>query len=141
MKDIHRALVYTMVLASAADGEMSDAEFSVAGEVIKYFPVFKNFDIDMLGEVCREAAVLLSDNDGLDQIMQLVHDWLPDYLYETAYAIAVEIVAADMQADQEELRMLQILRHELELDRLVTSAIERGARARHMPVREDLAAA
>ncbi|HCX67168.1 MAG TPA: Tellurite resistance protein TerB, partial [Rhodobiaceae bacterium] len=34
----------------------------------------------------------------------------------------------------EELRLLQLLRDTLEIDKLLAAAIERGARARHMPL-------
>jgi tellurite resistance protein len=53
-------------------------------------------------------------------------------MYETAYAVACDIVAADGEANQEELRMLEMIRFRLDVDRLTAAAIERGARARHM---------
>ena len=65
-------------------------------------------------------------------LLRLVHEALPDKLHETAYAIACDIVAADLSASQEELRLLEMLRHRLDVDRLAAAAIERGARARHM---------
>ena len=57
---------------------------------------------------------------------------LPAKLYETAYAVGCDIVAADHDASREELRLLELLRDKLGLDGLVSAAIERGARARHM---------
>ena len=63
-----------------------------------------------------------------------MRETLPEKLYETAYAIACDVVAADGAAGQEELRLLEMIRHELELDRLIAAGIERGARARHMTV-------
>ena len=59
---------------------------------------------------------------------------LPQRLRPTAYAIACDVVAADGEATQEELRYLEILRHELEVDRLTAAAIERGAAARYASV-------
>ena len=43
--------------------------------------------------------------------------------------------AADAAATQEELRVLELIRHRLEVDRLSAAAIERGARARHARVK------
>ena len=54
-----------------------------------------------------------------------------DRLHETAYALAVEVAAADLHVEQEELRFLQMLRDRLDLDSLTVAAIERGARARY----------
>ena len=43
----------------------------------------------------------------------------------------VQTCALPISADQEELRMLDMLRNLLKIQRLVTVAIERAARARH----------
>jgi tellurite resistance protein len=51
-------------------------------------------------------------------------------LRETAYALAVEIAAADRRIEPEEMRLLEMIRHQLGVDRLVAAAIERSARAR-----------
>ena len=40
------------------------------------------------------------------------------------------IVAVDGEATQEELRILDLIRHRLNIDRLIAAAIERGAKAR-----------
>ena len=40
------------------------------------------------------------------------------------------IQGADGEASQDELRLLEMLRHRLEIERLVAAAIERGAQAR-----------
>ena len=56
---------------------------------------------------------------------------LPKRLRETAYALAVEVAAADLDVRPEETRFLELLSDALELDALATTAIERGARARH----------
>ena len=64
-------------------------------------------------------------------MLALIADCLPDKLYETAYALGVEVAAVDLSVEQEELRFLQLLRDRLKLDKLTIAAIERGARARH----------
>ena len=58
---------------------------------------------------------------------------VPPRLAETAYAVAVEVAAADRDVKAEEIRFLDLLRDRLNLDKLTTAAIERGARARHTP--------
>ena len=45
--------------------------------------------------------------------------------------MAVEVAAADLKVPDEEIRLLELLRDALNLDKLVTAAIERSARARH----------
>ena len=40
----HAALIYVMVIVSAADGEMTDAELHVIGELIRLLPVFADYE-------------------------------------------------------------------------------------------------
>lgn len=128
----HNALIYVMVLVSASDSEMTDEELSAIGENVRYLPIFHDFDIDMLDKAASSCTDLLSDPNGLNKALDLIKAALPPKLYETAYAVACDIAAADPKASQEELRMLELLRHRLGVDRLCAAAIERGARARHM---------
>ncbi len=128
----HSALIYSMVLASAADREMTDPELLRIGQIVTRLPVFADFDADTLTDVTAECAALLNGDDGLDAVLGIIHEALPEKLLETAYAIACDIVADDLSASQEELRLLEMVRHRLNVDRLAAAAIERGARARHM---------
>ena len=73
----------------------------------------------------------MGEDDGLETVLGLIAEWLPGKLCETAYDLACEIAAADRSADQEELRLLELLRDQLDIDRLAAAAIERGVRARH----------
>ncbi len=131
MIDHHRALIFAMVLTSACDGNMTDAELHAMGENIRFLPVFADFDTHKLPHVAQECTELLGDPDGLDAAIQMIKRSLPKSLRETAYMLACEVVAADRRATQEELRLLELLRHGLDVDRLTAAALERGARARY----------
>jgi tellurite resistance protein len=130
MRDHHRALVYTMVIVSAADSKMDDSEFHLIGEIVGDLPVFRDFDRHALPRLLNDCAELMSAEDGLEQTLKAIKAGLPAKLRETAYAIACDLVASDGEASQEELQLLELLRHRLGIDRLVAAAIERGARAR-----------
>ncbi|HJM91100.1 MAG: tellurite resistance TerB family protein [Alphaproteobacteria bacterium] len=127
----HSALVYIMVLVSAADNDMTDRELKRIGDLVQNLPVFDDFDTDELVPLAEECAAKLGQPGGLDQVLDLIVASLPAKLSETAYALACEIAAADLHVEQEELRLLQQLRDSLQLDRLIAAAIERGVRARH----------
>ncbi|WP_119679689.1 tellurite resistance TerB family protein [Indioceanicola profundi] len=131
MIDHPRALIYTMVTVSASDGDMTDPELKTISENVRYLPAFRGFKLNELTDVAQECTELLSDEDGLDKIIGMIKQSLPPRLRETAYALACEVVAADGTATQEELRMLELLRHGLDVDRLTAAALERGARARY----------
>lgn len=131
MSDPHSALIYAMMLVSASDADMTDAELAHMGEDLRYLPVFRGFDLARLPEITSACSALLSDPEGLERILDYIAINLPTRLRETAYALACDIAVADGKASQEELRVLELLRHRLEVDRLCAAAIERGARARH----------
>lgn len=124
------ALVYIMVLTSAADTQMTDAELNSIGNVVTRLPVFSGFDKERVVRLAEDCYALLADEDGLEKILDLAHDALPPRLYDTAYALAVEVAAADLHVEQEELLLLQILRDRWDLDELTVAAIERSARVR-----------
>lgn len=125
-----QSLIYLMVMMSAVDTAMSDAEMARIGRLVQFLPVFAGFDDDLLVDVCRDCAELLKGPEGLDIVLEVIRDSIPPRLYDTAYALAVEIASADYNIQQEEIRLLQLLRDRLGLDKLTCAAIERGAIAR-----------
>jgi tellurite resistance protein len=131
MADHHAALIYTMVLVSASDQDMTDAELHRMGEIVSYLPVFRDFDANQLTAIAGECAELLAKEDGLDEIFKRIRAKLPEKLRETAYAIACDVAVVDGYLTQEELQLLEMIRHELAIGRLAAAAIERGARARN----------
>jgi tellurite resistance protein len=127
----HEALIYVMVTMSAVDRTMTDPELARIGEIVSNLPVFGDFNQDRLVKTAEACGEILSVDGGLDQVLILVRDSLPKKLHETAYAVALEIAAADRAVKPEEIRFLEMLSDGLDLDRLTTSAIERGIRARN----------
>jgi tellurite resistance protein len=127
----HTALVYVMVVVSAADGAMNDKELKAIGDLTRTLPVFKDFDRDRLLVLAQDCSAILQEKDGLAAVLGLVKDALPEPLRETAYWLALEVALSDTTVKLEEVRMIETLRRALGLDRLVATALERGARARH----------
>jgi tellurite resistance protein len=128
----HAALIYVMVTISAVDRTMSDDELARIGEIVSNLPVFADYDPNALVKAAESCGEILSADGGLEQVLRLVHGALPAKLRETAYAVALEVAAADREIKPEETRFLEMLGDRLELDRLTTVAIERGIRARNM---------
>jgi hypothetical protein len=93
-------------------------------------PVFAGYDAAKLGKVANDCVDLINGSEGLDGVLDLAIGVLPKRLQDTAYALAVDVTALDLKLEQEELRLLEMIRDRLDLDRLVTAAIETAARAR-----------
>jgi len=125
------ALIYTMVTVSAVDRTMTDAELARIGEIVSHLPIFDAYDANKLIPASQACGEILSADNGLELVLELVRSTLPKKLHETAYAVALEVAAADLDVKAEETRFLQMLADSLELDKLTTTAIERGIRARN----------
>lgn len=126
-----KALIYIMIVVSASDRDMTDQELARIGNVVDTWPVFEDFPKEKLVEVSRECQRLLQQPDGLDRVFAVVRSELPHRLHDTAYALAFEVAAVDLEMRLEELRILQLLRRNLEIDQATIEAIERAAKARH----------
>ena len=126
-----QALIYTMVTMSGVEGPINAVELAEIGNIVRHLPIFRNFDEERLTTVAQEVAEILGESEGLNAVLGLVKEALTPKLRETAYALAVEVAAADLAVGREELRFLAILRDTLGLDKLVTAALERSAIARY----------
>ncbi len=123
-------LVAVMLTASVADSAIRTEELLAIEQVVNQLPVFSGYDPDRIKIVSQTVFDLIEEEDGLDALFGLVRDALPERLNETAYALACDIAASDGSLTQTELRLLEEMRFELNIDRLHAAAIERGARAR-----------
>lgn len=130
MLNRHEALIHGMVVMAAADAVISEAEMDMIGRIVVHLPVFRDFDLTQLAQITDACIAKLDSVNGIDEILAEIKEALPTGLRETAYALAVEVAAADLEASNEELVLLQMLRQSLELDRLICTGIERGVRAR-----------
>jgi tellurite resistance protein len=125
-------LVAVMVAVSASDEDIGTTELIKIQTAVNILPIFADFDVDRIKTVSQMVFDLFEQEDGLDALFGLVKEALPDRLYETAYALACDVAAADGMLEETELRLLEEIRYELDIDRLHAAAIERGARARHL---------
>ena len=128
------ALVALMIAVSVSDENIRTSELVTIERIVDHLPVFADYDADRLGTVSRIIFDLFEEEDGLDAMFGLITEALPERLFETAYALACDVAAADGLLRQTELEMLMEIRYQLQIDRLHAAAIERGARARHMTV-------
>ncbi len=124
-------LVAVMVAISASDENIRTAELVKIQSNVNMLPVFADYDIDRMNQVSQTVFDLFDQEDGLDALFGLIRDSLPSRLFETAYALACDVAAADGTLGETELRLLEEIRYEFNIDRLHAAGIERGAGARH----------
>jgi Tellurite resistance protein len=125
------ALVYVMVVVSASDGAMHDKELAAIAELTSSLPVFAGFDQDRLRATVEDCTAILQENEGLQAVLGLVNEALSPSLRETAYWVGLEMALCDREIALEEIRVIDVIRRTLGIDKLVAAALERGARARY----------
>ncbi len=125
-------LVAVMIAISVSDEKVQTAELVTIERIVNHLPVFAGFDQDRIAQVADVVFDLFGEEDGLDALFGLIRQNLPEKLFETAYAMACDVAAADGHIEEPELRLLEEIRYELNIDRLQAAAIERAARARHL---------
>ena len=126
----HKALIYVMVTMAGVDRKITDKELQRIGRIVQTLPSFQGFNPEHLVHIAQECGEILSTDGGLDAVLGLIQEDLPPSLFECAYALAVEVAAVDLAVQATEIRFLAMLRDRLNLDKLTTAAIERGAQAR-----------
>ncbi|SDD30861.1 MULTISPECIES: tellurite resistance TerB family protein [Kordiimonas] len=124
------ALVYIMVTVSASDEEMTDSELNRMTGIIGYLPAFRNYNIERLRTDTNSCIELLQSEEGLDAVLGLIDEAVPDSHMDLVYGLACEVAASDGSLSQEELRLLEMIRHYFNIERLTAAAIERGVAAR-----------
>lgn len=125
-------LVALMIAVSASDENVRTSELVKIDSIVNTLPVFAAYDADRVRIMASLVFDLFEQEDGLDALFGLLRDNLPERLFETAYALSCDVAAADGTLREPELRLLEEIRYELNIDRLHAAAIERGARARHL---------
>ncbi len=124
------ALIYTMVVVSASDNEMTDSELTRMTGLVGYLPALRGYNLERLRQDTETCVALLDTEEGLDAVFGLIEEALESRYYDLMYALACEVAASDGTLTQEELRLLEMFRHFFNIDRLTAAAIERGVAAR-----------
>ena len=124
------ALVYAMVAAAESDREIADAEIDVIGDLVNHLPIFTGIDRAAMTEMASRCSEMLAQASGSDQVFGLIRQALPMPLRETAYALACDVVAVDRRLNRAEMRILEDIRVQLEVDPAMARAIEQVAAVR-----------
>ena len=123
---VQDTLIFVMVSISAVDRNMNETEMLRIGNVVKTLPVFDGYNSDQLVNAAKTCRDILQEEEGLETVLGFAAA-LPENLQRTAYVLAAEIAAADLSVSAEEVRLLQLLRNHLDIDKLTCAALELAA--------------
>ncbi|KAF0144691.1 MAG: hypothetical protein FD153_313 [Rhodospirillaceae bacterium] len=76
----HAALIYAMVLVSAADGDRSDTGLHVISELVSFLPVFRDYDSRLLPETVGACVEIMEQEHSLDEAMTVIRASVPKSL-------------------------------------------------------------
>ena len=125
------ALIALMVVVSASDEDIKTSELIAIDRIVEFFPLFSDYDSERISGVSQTVLRHLEHDDDLNNLFDAIRPALSREYGETAYAFACEIASADGRLGEMEVRVLDEIRREIGVDRLVGAAIERGTIARH----------
>jgi tellurite resistance protein len=123
------ALIHVMVITASSDAAITQQELERIQALVTRTPIFADFDRTRLEAVANQCVDTVN-RSGIEPALDEAIAAVPRRLHDTAYALAVEIAVVDLRLPQEELRLLEMIRDRLEIDRLITAAVEAAARAR-----------
>ena len=124
------ALIYTMVAAAESDREIADAEIDIIGDLVNHLPIFSGVDRAAMTAMATRCSEMLARGGGSEQVFGLIRQALSMPLRETAYALACDVVAVDSRLNRAEMRVLEEIRAQLEVDPGMARAIEQVAQVR-----------
>lgn len=124
------AMIYMMIITGAADRKMTDIELDRVKELVARLPVFQGVESARVAKLSDACFAAMAGAEHMEDLLGEIVEAIPERLYDTAYALAVEVAVVDLKLPQEELRWLEMIRDHMEIDRLITAAIESAARAR-----------
>lgn len=131
MSALQDGLIWTMVLASAADRDFSPTEIDTLRDLVEHLPVFHGFKVDRLPKVTETCAATLIADGGVDKVAAFIRKTVPRPFGETAYALACDLIASEGHVRDTEIGVLDLLAELFDLDSLTCAALETAARARY----------
>jgi len=90
------ALIAVTFVTAISDDLMSEKEYREITATVNLLPVFKDYDTDRIDGIIDTVQAFMEEDDGVESLVGLVKSALPDHLYETAYALACDVAAADV---------------------------------------------
>jgi tellurite resistance protein len=113
-----------MLLVVASDGYLADEEVHLLSVTFSRMQLFRSYPQDIMNRMIDNLCNILR-REGSDVLFEAAIATLPHELYETAFAIATDLVLADGHISQEEEGLLVSLCRALSLpEKLVAQVVE-----------------
>jgi tellurite resistance protein len=104
-----------LLLVTAADGYLADDESRLLSVTLQRMKLFRSYSSDVISRMIDKLCGMLR-REGIEVLLEAAINALPHDLYETAFAIATDLILSDGEVTKEEETLLGILCHKLELN-------------------------
>lgn len=108
------AFAAIMLVAVASDGYLSDEEAQGLSTSLSRMQLFRSYPGDVTRKMFDRLLSILQ-RQGIKSLLNMALAVLPHDLYETAFAMATDLVLADGEVTQEEEELLNDLHRALEI--------------------------
>lgn len=100
------ALVYTMVVAAEADGDLEEIETRLIGDLVGHLPIFRGISRHALAKMAAAGSDQLTGPEATDRTLGEIAAALGPELRETAYALARDVIGIDSRFTRTEVGAL-----------------------------------
>ena len=111
-----------IMVAIAADGYISEEESNLFSATLSRMKLFKGYSSDVRLRMIDKMTSILR-RQGVKALLTMSLEGLPYHLYETAFAIATDIVLSDGEITEEEEELLRYLYNSLSIPKEIANSI------------------
>lgn len=106
------AFAGVILVATAADGYIANEEVQILVSTLYRMKLFQSYPSDHVSRMISKLVRIIQ-TQSVDKLLKFSISSLPEYLHETAFAIATDIVLSDGEVSQEEEAILSKLSNSL----------------------------
>ncbi len=132
------ALIYSMTLSAAIDGEISEKEMRTIDHLIDSLPIFKKHNQDDTKKTMSMCMEILKADSNVEELIALIDKSLNKNNKKIAYMLSLEIMMVDQNFTSEKLRALEIFENIFQISNLEASALKHSSRIKYLDNESDI---
>lgn len=132
------ALIYSMTLSAAIDGEISEKEMNTITHLISSLPIFKKHNQGDIKKTMGTCMEILKADSNVEELITLIDQNLNKNHKKIAYMLSLEIMMVDQNFTSEKSRVLEIFENIFQISNLEASALKHSSRIKYLDNESDI---
>ena len=132
------ALIYSMTLSAAIDGEISEKEMNTIDYLISSLPIFKEHNQGDTKKTMGTCMEILRADSNVEELIALIDKSLNKNHKKIAYILSLEIMMVDQNFTNEKLRLLEIFENIFQIHSLETTAIKHSVKIKYSDLESEI---